>query len=91
MQIPRVTRSASDGDTPQDPRLPESSWRGSESEPMGQRRRDALAISISGVPILVASLPDVIRSKEAANREKDRAVLPALKRLQMRLELDGGA
>jgi hypothetical protein len=58
---------------------------------MGQRRRDALAISISGVPILVASLPDVIRSKEAANREKDRAVLPALKRLQMRLELDGGA
>jgi hypothetical protein len=53
-------------------------------------RRDALAISISGVPILVASLPDVIRTKEAANREKDRAVLPALKRLQMRLEVDGG-
>jgi hypothetical protein len=48
-------------------------------------RRDAIAISISGVPILVASLADVIRSKEAANREKDRAVLPALKRLQIRL------
>ena len=48
-------------------------------------RRDAMAISISGVPILVASLADVIRSKEAANREKDRAVLPALKRLQTRL------
>jgi hypothetical protein len=51
-------------------------------------RRDALAISISGVSILVASLADVIRSKEAANREKDRAVLPALKRLQMKLEAD---
>ena len=51
-------------------------------------RRDALAISISGVSILVASLADVIRSKEAANREKDRAVLPALKRLQLKLEAD---
>ncbi len=51
-------------------------------------RRDALAISISGVPVLVASLADVIRSKEAANREKDRSVLPALKRLQVRLESD---
>jgi hypothetical protein len=51
-------------------------------------RRDAIAISISGVPILVASLADIIRSKEAANREKDRAVLPALNRLQMRLAAD---
>ena len=51
-------------------------------------RRDAVAISISGVPILVASLADVIRSKEAANREKDRAVLPALKRLQLKLDAD---
>jgi hypothetical protein len=32
------------------------------------------------VPVLVASLADVIRSKEAANREKDRAQLPALRR-----------
>jgi len=31
-------------------------------------------------PVLVASLADVIRSKEAANREKDRAQLPALRR-----------
>lgn len=51
-------------------------------------RRDALEIAISGVPILVASLADVIRSKEAANREKDRAVLPALKRLQTKLEAE---
>jgi hypothetical protein len=52
-------------------------------------RRDAMSISIDDVPILVASLGDVIRSKEAANREKDRAVLPALKRLQTRLEAEG--
>lgn len=45
-------------------------------------QRDALTISIGGVSVLVASLADVIRSKEAANREKDRAVLPALKRLE---------
>jgi hypothetical protein len=32
------------------------------------------------VRVLVASLADVIRSKEAANREKDRAQLPALRR-----------
>lgn len=51
-------------------------------------RRDAISISISGVPVLVASLGDVIRSKETANREKDRAVLPALKRLQATLEAD---
>jgi hypothetical protein len=53
-------------------------------------RRDALAISISDVSILVASLAGVIRSKEAANREKDRAVLPALKRLLLKLEEDDG-
>lgn len=49
-------------------------------------RRDATAILLSGTSVLVGSLADVIRSKEAANREKDRAVLPALKRLQVRLE-----
>lgn len=32
------------------------------------------------VRVLIASLADVIRSKEAANREKDRAQLPALRR-----------
>jgi hypothetical protein len=47
--------------------------------------RNALEISIGGVSTLVASLSDVIRSKEAANREKDRAVLPALKRLETRI------
>ena len=45
-------------------------------------RRDAIAIAILGVPTRVAALADVIRSKEAAGREKDRAALPMLRRLQ---------
>jgi hypothetical protein len=32
--------------------------------------------------VAVASLSDVIRSKEAAGREKDRAVLPLLRRTE---------
>ena len=43
-------------------------------------RRDARVIDIGEAPVAVASLADVIRSKEAANREKDRAQLPALRR-----------
>jgi hypothetical protein len=42
-------------------------------------RRDALELTL-GVPVLVASLRDVIRMKEATGREKDRAQLPALRR-----------
>jgi hypothetical protein len=53
-------------------------------EPAGTRgyddlKRDAVEVRL-GVPVLVASLPDVIRMKEAAGREKDRAQLPALRR-----------
>ncbi len=45
-------------------------------------RRDAVEIeAAAGVRVLVASLADVIRSKEAAGREKDRLVLPRLRRL----------
>ncbi|MEX2421867.1 MAG: hypothetical protein WD670_08645 [Actinomycetota bacterium] len=43
--------------------------------------RDAVQLSILGVEVDVASLADVIRSKEAAGREKDRLVLPVLRRL----------
>jgi hypothetical protein len=44
-------------------------------------RRGAVALDLgSGAPVLVAALPDVIRSKEASNREKDRMQLPALRR-----------
>lgn len=43
--------------------------------------RDAVPVDIAGVTLLVASLADVIRSKEAAGREKDRVALPLLRRL----------
>jgi hypothetical protein len=43
--------------------------------------RDAAHLVILGVEVDVASLADVIRSKEAADREKDRLVLPVLRRL----------
>ena len=43
--------------------------------------RDATHLVILGVAVDVASLADIIRSKEAAGREKDRLVLPVLRRL----------
>lgn len=43
--------------------------------------RDAVRLAILGVDVDVASLADVIRSKEAAGREKDRVVLPVLRRI----------
>jgi predicted nucleotidyltransferase len=43
--------------------------------------RDAVHLRILGVDVEVASLADVIRSKEAAGREKDRVVLPVLRRI----------
>jgi len=43
--------------------------------------RDAVHLRILGVDVDVASLADVIRSKEAAGREKDRVVLPVLRRI----------
>jgi hypothetical protein len=42
--------------------------------------RDAVHIGLLGVDTVVASLADVIRSKEAADRPKDRLVLPNLRR-----------
>jgi len=44
-------------------------------------RRDAVPMRVRGIDVPVASLADVIRSKEAAGRERDRAVLPSLRRL----------
>jgi hypothetical protein len=41
-------------------------------------RRDAVELDL-GVPVLVASLRDLIRMKEASNRPKDVAQLPALR------------
>jgi hypothetical protein len=49
-------------------------------------RRDAVEIEAAErLHILVASLADIIRSKEAAGREKDRLALPRLRRLFDRL------
>jgi hypothetical protein len=55
-------------------------------EPSGTKgfadlRRDATELEILGVRVEVASLADVVRSKEAADRIKDRQVLPSLRRL----------
>ena len=43
--------------------------------------RNAVHLEILGAEVDVASLADVIRSKEAAGREKDRLVLPVLRRI----------
>jgi hypothetical protein len=58
-------------------------------EPSGTRgyddlRRDAVTLALRNVPVPVASLADVIRSKEAAGRPRDRAALPALRELLTR-------
>ena len=55
-------------------------------EPAGTRgypdlARDAVAVELLGVTVSVASLVDVIRSKEAAGRPKDELTLPTLRRL----------
>ena len=56
-------------------------------------QRDAVAIEILGAPTRVASLADVIRSKQAAGRPKDLAALPMLRRLQAEIDRqrDAGA
>lgn len=44
-------------------------------------RRDAAEIVLRGTPVLLASLQDIVRSKEAAGRDKDRRALPILREL----------
>ncbi len=55
-------------------------------EPSGTRgyddlRRDAVSVHLRSGDVTVASLADVIRSKEAADRPRDRAALPGLRAL----------
>ncbi len=50
-----------------------------------QWEADATMVTVLGVPVRVASLDDIIRSKEAAGRDKDRLQLPMLRALQQRL------
>lgn len=47
-------------------------------------------VSVGGVPVMIADLADVIRSKEAAGRPKDLQVLPTLYRHQRRVESNDG-
>jgi hypothetical protein len=61
-------------------------FRPSGTEGFRDLRRDAIEVEAAErLHILVASLADIIRSKEAAGREKDRLALPRLRRLQDRL------
>jgi hypothetical protein len=54
----------------------------SDTQGYDDLRRGAIAIEILGVATRVAALADIIGSKEGAGREKDRAALPTLRRLQ---------
>jgi hypothetical protein len=47
-------------------------------------RRDATRADLYGVTVQIASLADVIRSKQAANRPKDQRVLPTLREILSR-------
>ena len=49
-------------------------------------RRDATHTDLYGVAVQIASLADVIRSKQAANRPKDQRVLPTLREILSRRE-----
>lgn len=43
--------------------------------------RDAVVVEVFGATIRLASLADVVRSKQAANRPKDQRVLPVLREI----------
>jgi predicted nucleotidyltransferase len=46
----------------------------------------AVRFDIAGTEVLVASLDDVIRSKETAGRRKDEATLPVLRALREEID-----
>lgn len=48
--------------------------------------KDSVVFELEGIPVPVASLRDVIRSKEAAGRLRDRQHLPTLRKLLERLQ-----
>jgi len=55
-------------------------------QPSGTRgyrdlRRDAARVQLYGATVSIASLSDVIRSKQAANRPKDQRMLPTLREI----------
>jgi len=50
--------------------------------------RGAIDLDIMGVQVRVASLADVVRSKSAADRDKDKRVLPTLREILATRDLD---
>jgi hypothetical protein len=57
------------------------SFRPSGTDGYADLRREAVSITLDGSAVLLASLGDIIRSKEAAGRDKDRRALPILREL----------
>lgn len=49
-------------------------------------RRGAISITVRDTHVVVAALADIVRSKEAAGRDKDRLTLPTLRALLERLK-----
>lgn len=56
-------------------------FRPSGTEGYDDLHRDAAGVELYDVTVEVASLRDVVRSKQAANRPKDQRVLPVLREL----------
>lgn len=54
-------------------------------------QRDAVEVTVHGVRVPLASLADIIRSKEAAGRDKDRRALPVLREILARQPRGGGS
>jgi len=50
--------------------------------------RKAVTVEAFGVSIPIAALEDVVRSKQAADRDKDRLVLPTLREILANRDLD---
>jgi hypothetical protein len=57
------------------------SFRPSGTKGFADLAGNATEMTIGGHPVAVASLEDIIRSKEAANRPKDQRTLPVLRQL----------
>jgi len=53
-------------------------------------RRDAVTLDVAGLTVVVASLGDIIRSKQAADRDKDRLTLPTLRELLANRDAEPG-
>lgn len=59
----------------------ESRW---ELAQYAQLKQHAIAVELEGTQVLIASLEDIVRSKEVADRPKDQAALPELRQLLAR-------